>query len=45
MSEQYLALFSEVYNALLTAAEESGLSPENWIASQLILHSARSAYR
>jgi hypothetical protein len=38
MSKQYLALSSDIYNALLTAARKSGLSPENWIASHLILH-------
>ncbi len=35
MSKQYLALPSDIYDALLTVAEESGLSPENWIASKL----------
>ena len=35
MSDQQLTLPAELYRALIAAAQESGLSPKDWIAAKL----------
>ncbi len=37
MSERTIILSEQTYQALLEVAESSGLTPENWIVSQLSL--------
>ncbi len=35
MSNHHISLPEDIYNSLLTKAQESGTSPVDWIASQL----------